>query len=76
MSAPTRHETDQLADRLPASRTGWDGLPLDDKGRRFYALRESGYTGPIDQDGYPDATSEGAAILRRIAADRGEEVDW
>jgi hypothetical protein len=20
---------------------------------RFFALRESGYTGPIDQDGYP-----------------------
>ena len=76
MSTPTRERTEQLATLLPWDARGWDGLPLDDKGRRFYALRESGYTGPIDQDGYPDATSEGAAILRRIAADRGEEVDW
>jgi hypothetical protein len=52
-SIPTREETDQLAAGLPADRTGWDGQPLDDAGRRRHALRESGYTGWIDQDGYP-----------------------
>jgi hypothetical protein len=40
--------------------------------RRLYALRESGYTGPIDQDGYPDTTSDAAGILRRITHNRGE----
>lgn len=37
----------------PPARTH-DGLgrPLDAKGARFFALRDSGYTGPIDQDGY------------------------
>jgi hypothetical protein len=73
---PTREHTDKLAAALPADRTGWDGRPLDDKGRRLFALRESGYRGPIDQDGYPDTTSEGAGILRRMAERRGEHVDW
>ena len=75
-SVPDREQTDRLAAALPASRTGWDGSPLDDKGRRLFALRESGYTGPINQDGYPDTTSEGAGILRRMAHDRGETTNW
>jgi hypothetical protein len=73
---PTREQVDQLAAALPADRTGWDGSPLDESGRRFYALRESGYTGPINQDGYADTTSEGAGILRRMAERRGETVTW
>lgn len=75
-SVPTREDADRLAAELPADRKGWDGNPLDDAGRRLFALRESGYTGPIDQDGYPDTASEGAGILRRMAQDRGETVDW
>lgn len=75
-SVPSREDADRLAAELPADRKGWDGNPLDDAGRRLFALRESGYTGPIDQDGYPDTTSEGAGILRRMAHDRGETVDW
>jgi hypothetical protein len=71
-SVPTRECTDELAAKLGADRTGWDGQPLDDKGRRLYALRESGYTGWIDQDGYPVATSEGAATPRHMAEQRGE----
>jgi hypothetical protein len=55
---------------------GWDGQPLDEWARRQHSLRESGYTGPIDQDGYPDTTSEGAQILRRMAERRGETPDW
>lgn len=37
MSAPTRRV---------------DGKPETDADRRFFDLRESGYTGWIDQDGY------------------------
>jgi hypothetical protein len=73
---PSRERADQLAAKLPADRKGWDGKPLDDKDRRLYALRESGYTGPINQDGYPDTTSDGAGILRRMAEQRGETVNW
>lgn len=65
-----------MAAALAADRTGWDGQPLDAKGRRFYALRESGFTGPIDQDGYADTTSEAADILRRMAQNRGQTTNW
>jgi len=73
---PSRMRTDKLAAAYPADATGWDGRPLDEKGRRLYALRDSGWTGPIDQDGYPDSTSEGAGILRRMAQRRGENPAW
>jgi hypothetical protein len=76
MTVPSREDADRLAADLPADRKGWDGKPLSEKDRRLYALRESGWTGPIDQDGYADATSDGAATLRRMAQDRGETVDW
>jgi hypothetical protein len=75
-SVPTREMADKLAADLPAGRTGWDGSPLNEKDRRLYALRESGYKGPIDQDGYPATTGEAADILRRLATDRGESPDW
>jgi hypothetical protein len=75
-SVPGREQVDQMAAALSADRTGWDGQPLNEWSRRQYALRESGYTGPIDQDGYPDTTSEGAGILRRMAQSRGETTDW
>lgn len=29
----------------------WDREPETEKDRKFFDLRESGYTGPIDQDG-------------------------
>lgn len=54
----------------------WDGQPETERDTRFFNLRESGYRGPIDQDGYADTTSEDAAILRRMAQRRGEDVDW
>jgi hypothetical protein len=75
-SAPSREDVDRMARELPDSRRGWDGSPLSKKDRRFFALRESGYKGPIDQDGYADTTSEGAATLRHMATSRGETVDW
>lgn len=73
---PTREDADRLAAELPASRRGWDGSPLNEKDKRFFGLRDSGYTGPIDQNGYPDTTSDDAATLRRMARDRGETVNW
>ena len=36
----------------PASRC-WDGSPETDADRRFFDLRDTGYAGPINQDGYP-----------------------
>ncbi|GHH57659.1 hypothetical protein [Lentzea cavernae] len=29
----------------------WDGEPETEADKRFFDLRDSGYTGPIDQDG-------------------------
>ncbi len=31
----------------------WDGSPETEADKRFHALRESGYTGPISLDGWP-----------------------
>lgn len=74
--APDREQVDKLAAALPADRTGWDGSPLNEADRRLFALRESGYKGPIDQSGYPDTTSESAGVLRHMARERGESTDW
>ncbi len=54
----------------------WDKSPETEKDKRFHDLRDSGYTGPIDQDGNADTTSEEAGILRRMAQNRGEHIDW
>jgi hypothetical protein len=54
----------------------WDGEPETEADTRFFDLRESGYTGPIDQDSYPDTSSENARTLRDIAAARGDDTDW
>jgi hypothetical protein len=75
-TVPSREDADRLAADLPADRKGWDGSPLNERDRRFFALRESGYKGPIDQDGYPDTTSNSADTLRYMAKQRGETVDW
>lgn len=50
---PSRKQTDKLAAGLDKDTRGWDGGPLKDRDRRLYGLRESGYKGWIDQDGYP-----------------------
>lgn len=54
----------------------WDGEPETEFDARFFGLRESGYTGPIDQDGYAVTTGEDAAILKRMADQRGEDTSW
>lgn len=37
-----------------------DGRPETDADTRFFDLRESGYDGPIDQDGYASTVTTGA----------------
>jgi hypothetical protein len=44
----------------------FDGKPETDADRRFFDLRESGYTGWIDQDGYP---VDGPTFARTIPLD-------
>lgn len=43
-----------------------DGKPETDTDKRFFDLRESGYTGPIDQDGH--ATNKHADIFDALRA--------
>jgi hypothetical protein len=59
----------------PPSRR-WDGAPETEFDTRFFDLRDSGYTGPINQDGYPVTSGEDARILRDMAARRGEDTSW
>jgi hypothetical protein len=40
-----------------------DGKPETAADRRFFDLRESGYTGPIDQDGHKATSGRAVAIL-------------
>ncbi|HEY3002207.1 MAG TPA: hypothetical protein VGJ44_07630 [Kribbellaceae bacterium] len=47
---PTHQQNNHAPE--PVSRR-FDGLPETEADRRFFDLRESGYTGWIDQDGYP-----------------------
>lgn len=73
---PSRTDVDRMAAELSPDRKGWDGSPLNDRDKRFFALRDSGWTGPIDQDGYPATSGTGADTLRHMAEKRGETVDW
>jgi hypothetical protein len=54
----------------PATRAETDMTKSADKtaDQRFFALRESGYTGPIDQDGDKAGTGPAAEILAALAA--------
>uniref|UniRef100_UPI003F49AB00 hypothetical protein n=1 Tax=Actinoplanes sp. CA-151224 TaxID=3239904 RepID=UPI003F49AB00 len=54
----------------------WDRQPETAADKKFFDLRESGYKGPIDQDGNKVTTGEAADILRRMAQRRGENPDW
>ena len=44
----------------------WNGKPLTEEGRKFYALRDSGYKGPIDQDG----NKAGCLVCNRMGCTR------
>jgi hypothetical protein len=44
-----------------------DGKPETPADRRFFDLRKSAYTGPIDQDGYAVTTGRAADILHHLA---------
>lgn len=45
---------------------GWDGRPLSDADKRFFALRESGYRGWIDQDGYAVSSAEHERRMQQV----------
>jgi hypothetical protein len=53
-----------------------DGQPETPANTRFFNLRESGYNGPIDQDGNKVTSGENAKVLRDMAAARGEDTGW
>ena len=52
----------------------WDGQPETDCDTRFFDLRESGYTGPIDQDGY--AVTDGEHTSWPTGPDEGGYAGW
>jgi len=54
----------------------FDKQPETEAEKRFFDLRESGYTGPIDQDGYAVTSGVPVEVLRALARSRGERVDW
>lgn len=43
-----------------------DGKPETDADKRFFDLRESGYTGPIDRDGRKSTDARAVDILRAL----------
>jgi hypothetical protein len=61
---------------MGSSNRRWDGGRETEADTRFFDLRESGYTGPIDQEGYPVTAGQDARILRDMAAARGEDTSW
>lgn len=63
---PSREEIDRLAAGYVGT-ISWDGVtPLDERGRRLYAVRDAGYDGPIDQDSYPVTSGPEVEILRDL----------
>jgi hypothetical protein len=61
---------------MPLRSRRWDGTPETAADARFFGARESGYTGPIDQDGHRVTTGPAADTLRHMTEQRGETVDW
>jgi hypothetical protein len=59
-----------------AKSRNWDRSPESARDKKFHDLRDSGYKGPIDQDGNKVTKGEAVDILRRMAQRRGERVDW
>jgi len=47
-----------------------DGKPETQADKKFFDLRESGYTGPIDQDGNKAETGRAASILASMRKGR------
>ncbi|KDN23218.1 hypothetical protein [Amycolatopsis rifamycinica] len=53
---------------MPATSRRFDGKPETAADTRFFDLRESGYRGPIDQDGHRVTTGRAKEILDALAA--------
>jgi hypothetical protein len=54
----------------------WDGERESAADTRFFNLREAGYEGPIDENGFPVTKGRHAKILRRLAKRRNRKVGW
>lgn len=53
------------------------GRTVSDADERFFQLRESGWKGPIDQDGHKVTEGETYDALKRLAESRGVDTsDW
>jgi hypothetical protein len=48
-----------------------DGKPETDADKRFFDLRESGYTGPVDQDGRKVTGGRAFEVLAAMRRGRG-----
>jgi hypothetical protein len=53
----------------------WDGEPETDADRRFLDLRDSGYTGPINQDGYACDDPDGVFDALAEATERAGRAE-
>ncbi len=47
---------------------------LSEADKKFFAERNSGYTGPLDQDGNRVTSGPGYDALKRMADERGEDT--
>ena len=54
----------------------WDGKPETPADKRFFTLRESGYRGPINENGEKVTSGPAAEVLRDLANQRGEDTSW
>jgi hypothetical protein len=57
------HEEDHMTGKQDTRTRRVDGKPETAADTRFFDLRESGYDGPIDQDGYKSTDSRAVEIL-------------
>jgi hypothetical protein len=53
-----------------------DGQPETPAETRLINLRQSGYNGPVNQDGYKVTGGKSAEILKALADERGEDTSW
>ena len=68
-AARTRGDT--AAGMAPAATRRPDGKPETETDKRFFDLQDSGYTGPIDQDGYAVSQPPGGTTMAAAQSARG-----
>jgi hypothetical protein len=62
----TEARSKQMAGKQDTWTRRVDGKPETDADKRFFDLRESGYTGPIDRDGRKSTDARAVDILRAL----------